>query len=100
MKAIVTMLQGNHWLMCSDMVSLQETSVCWKEVRKHTHIIVMQGTHTARRSGIMAANAAFDALTSSAAALRQPVDLSSYAERMTQSSVYDELHQCRNIRPG
>ena len=52
------------------------------------------------RSGIMAANAAFEALTSPAAASRQPVDLSSYAERMTKGSVYDELHQCRNIRPG
>ena len=68
--------------------------------RKRFPGFVLQGTHTAMRSGIMAANAAFDALTGPAAASRQPVDLSSYAERMTKSSVYDELHQCRNIRPG
>lgn len=55
----------------------------------------IKGTHTAMKSGILAAEHAFQALTSSA-----PVALSAYEQAVKDSWVYKELHAARNIRPG
>jgi len=48
----------------------------------------IKGTHTAMKSGILAAEAI------------AAEDLDSYAVRMKQSWVYEELYAARNIRPG
>ena len=57
-----------------------------------------QGTHTAMKSGMLAAEAAFNALTNSDSV--GPADLSAYEEDFKASWVWDELHDSRNIRPG
>jgi electron-transferring-flavoprotein dehydrogenase len=57
----------------------------------------IKGTHTAMKSGMTAAEAAFEAL---AAAGAEPIVLSDYPERMKRSWVWDELYKVRNIRPS
>ncbi|KAL3135809.1 hypothetical protein ABBQ32_007371 [Trebouxia sp. C0010 RCD-2024] len=57
------------------------------------------------KSGMLAAQATFSALTASpphptSSSRRQPVDLSSYQTAMEASYVWDELRDSRNIRPG
>ena len=66
---------------------------------------LLQGTHTAMKSGMLAAQATFSALTASppqhtSSSRQQPVDLSSYQTAMEGSYVWDELRDSRNIRPG
>jgi electron-transferring-flavoprotein dehydrogenase len=56
----------------------------------------IKGTHTAMKSGMLAAEAAAAALASEA---RPPV-LESYPEALRNSWVWEELSSVRNIRPG
>ena len=56
----------------------------------------IKGTHTAMKSGMVAAEAAFEALRDGA---RRPV-LESYPERLRQSWLWEELYRVRNIRPA
>ena len=58
-----------------------------------------QGTHTAMKSGMLAAEAAFDALTSASAGA-DAVVLAAYEPALRESWVGDELSRVRNIRPG
>ena len=58
----------------------------------------IKGIHTAMKSGMIAADAAFDAL--SVAARGATVELADYPLRLRQSWLWDELVQARNIRPG
>jgi electron-transferring-flavoprotein dehydrogenase len=58
----------------------------------------IKGTHTAMKSGMVAAEAAFDALVSGAA--EKPVELTAYPEKLKQSWLWDELYKVRNIRPS
>ena len=58
----------------------------------------VQGTHTAIKSGMLAAEAAFNALTSPESIT--PASLDAYEEDLKASWVWDELHEARNIRPG
>lgn len=74
----------------------------------------IKGTHTAMKSGMLAAEAAFKGLdmvgdhagekeTSPSSLLSSSadgVDLSSYESALKSSWVYSELHSARNIRPG
>jgi electron-transferring-flavoprotein dehydrogenase len=55
----------------------------------------IKGTHTAMKSGMSAAEAAFDALRSGG-----DTELNDYPRRLQQSWVWDELHRVRNIRPA
>jgi electron-transferring-flavoprotein dehydrogenase len=57
----------------------------------------IKGTHTAMKSGMTAAEAAFEALAGAGDA---PIVLADYPERLRQSWVWDELYQVRNIRPS
>ena len=57
----------------------------------------LQGTHTAMKSGMLAAEAAFDALTGSASAA---ADLAAYEDSMQSSWVWEELTKERNVRPS
>ncbi|CAI3941653.1 Dehydrogenase (flavoprotein) (FixC) (PDB:4OPU) [Commensalibacter communis] len=54
----------------------------------------IKGTHTAMKSGMVAAEAIVEALTT------QEIEPISYQFRMRQSWVWQELHQARNIRPA
>ncbi|MBT6121848.1 MAG: electron transfer flavoprotein-ubiquinone oxidoreductase [Candidatus Puniceispirillum sp.] len=59
----------------------------------------IKGTHTAMKSGMVAAEAIFESLTTmtSETAGHEPV---SYANKLTSSWLWKELHKVRNIRPG
>jgi electron-transferring-flavoprotein dehydrogenase len=57
----------------------------------------IKGTHTAMRSGILAADAAFQALESDS---QESIQLFDYEEKLTESSIYKELYQVRNMRPS
>lgn len=54
----------------------------------------IKGTHTAMKSGMLAAEAAVQVLKGEAE------DLSSYSESLKNSWVYEELYNVRNIRPS
>ncbi|CCG84887.1 protein of unknown function [Taphrina deformans PYCC 5710] len=58
----------------------------------------IKGTHTAMKSGMLAAEASFAAFDSSEA--EGPIQLYSYEENLKKSWIWDELHQVRNIRPS
>ncbi len=55
----------------------------------------IKGNHTAMKSGMLAAEAAFEALGAGGAAL-----LDAYPAALRASWVQDELHRARNVRPG
>lgn len=55
----------------------------------------IKGSHCAIKSGMLAAEACFDAL----AGERHHDELSAYPEAFKQSWLYEELHQARNFKP-
>ena len=57
----------------------------------------IKGSHTAMKSGMLAAEAAFDALGNEEAPAN---GMDSYATAIKKSWVYKELHKVRNIRPS
>ena len=56
----------------------------------------IKGTHTAMKSGILAADAVYAAVTAD----RRADELSDYPEQLRQSWLWDELYQVRNIKPS
>ncbi len=58
----------------------------------------IKGTHTAMKSGMLAAEAVFEALA--AAAEGQAIEAVAYTDKFKQSWLHDELHSVRNIRPA
>ena len=56
----------------------------------------IKGTHTSMKSGMLAAEAVFDAVTTE----ETVVEPSSYGEKIEKSWLWDELYRVRNIRPG
>ncbi|MGR8921668.1 MAG: electron transfer flavoprotein-ubiquinone oxidoreductase, partial [Gammaproteobacteria bacterium] len=57
----------------------------------------IKGTHTAMKSGMTAAEAVFEALSSSDA---PGIECSAYPEQLRQSWLWDELYRVRNIKPS
>jgi len=57
----------------------------------------IKGSHTAMKSGMLAAEAAFDALKAGGG---EGTVLSDYPARLKASWVWDELYRARNIRPA
>ena len=57
----------------------------------------IKGTHTAMKSGMVAADTIYDAIRGG---LENGVELTAYEEAMKASWVWEELHAVRNIRPG
>ncbi len=57
----------------------------------------IKGTHTAMKSGMLAAEAAFNALQNSSAG---GDELSAYTDAFNNSWVYEELKKARNVRPA
>ncbi|MCW8907707.1 MAG: electron transfer flavoprotein-ubiquinone oxidoreductase [Sedimenticola sp.] len=55
----------------------------------------IKGTHTAMKSGMVAAEALFEQLTNDG-----PREIFAYPERLRQSWLWEELEKVRNIRPG
>lgn len=58
------------------------------------NVAKIKGTHTAMKSGMLAADAAMEALA------RCDNDMQSYENAMKKSWVWNELYQVRNIRPA
>ena len=58
----------------------------------------IKGTHTAMKSGMLAAEAAAAALAAPAAP--GPVDISGYEAAFRNSWAWEELHRARNVRPA
>ncbi|KAI8837076.1 hypothetical protein BC829DRAFT_426197 [Chytridium lagenaria] len=59
----------------------------------------IKGTHTAMKSGMLAADAAYEALTSETAPTG-PITLDSYETNLKASWVWKELTEVRNVRPS
>lgn len=57
----------------------------------------IKGTHAAMKSGMVAAEAVFEALQADDS---EHLNVASYGERLRDSWLWDELHRVRNIRPG
>src|SRR5208337_1061465 len=55
----------------------------------------IKGTHTSMKSGMLAAEAVIEALSSG-----HPTELTSYPEALRESWVWEELQRVRNIRPA
>jgi electron-transferring-flavoprotein dehydrogenase len=60
----------------------------------------IKGTHTAMKSAMVAAEAAFDALRQAEPGGEAVGELTTYPERLKQSWLWDELAKVRNIRPS
>ena len=56
----------------------------------------IKGTHTAMKSGIIAAEAIFDGLSAESS----PCEITDYRSRLEQTWLWDELHRVRNLRPS
>jgi electron-transferring-flavoprotein dehydrogenase len=57
----------------------------------------IKGIHTAMKSGMVAADAVFEALAGDAAG---PLEATAYSAKLKQSWVWEELYLSRNIRPS
>jgi electron-transferring-flavoprotein dehydrogenase len=57
----------------------------------------IKGTHTAMKSGMVAGEAAYDAINSGT---KGPIVLEKYETNLKESWAWKELHQVRNIRPS
>jgi len=55
----------------------------------------IKGIHLAMKSGIVAADALFDAL-----AQGEPREIADYRDKLRETWLWDELHRARNIRPS
>jgi len=62
------------------------------------NVAKIKGSHTAMKSGMVAAESAFEALSQEA--VTAPVNLSSYEDNLKKSWVWKELYKVRNVRPG
>lgn len=65
----------------------------------------IKGTHTAVKSGILAAESAFEVLKDMEPVdedtdMLTPLELKSYSDNFENSWAYDELYQVRNVRPS
>ena len=60
------------------------------------NVAKIKGTHTAMKSGTLAAEAIFDVLAGETAG----TEATSYGEKIRTSWLWDELYRVRNIRPG
>ena len=56
----------------------------------------IKGSHTAMKTGMLAAEAAFEALGTEAPA----TELTAYTDKVKDSWVWDELYRARNVRPA
>jgi electron-transferring-flavoprotein dehydrogenase len=59
----------------------------------------IKGNHNAMKTGMMAAEAAFDAVTGAAEGAETPAELTGYTERYDASWVKKELYKVRNAKP-
>ena len=61
-----------------------------------TNVAKIKGTHTSMKSGMVGAEAAFEAVSAG----RSGDEITAYSDAMKKSWVWDELYKVRNIRPS
>jgi electron-transferring-flavoprotein dehydrogenase len=59
----------------------------------------IKGTHNAMKSGMLAAEAAIEALDK-VEETGEPIDMSGYEQGFKDSWIHEELHEVRNLRPS
>ncbi|KAG0237999.1 hypothetical protein BGW41_008264 [Actinomortierella wolfii] len=64
------------------------------------NLVKIKGTHTAMKSGMLAAEAAYKAITSPNYEEGKPIVLEEYEKNLKNSWVYEELRTVRNCRPS
>jgi electron-transferring-flavoprotein dehydrogenase len=65
------------------------------------NVAKIKGTHNAMKSGMLAAEAAFNAITSTEGVEdAEPADMSVYSTALKNSWVYSDLYEVRNLRPS
>ncbi|EIW61123.1 FAD/NAD-P-binding domain-containing protein [Trametes versicolor FP-101664 SS1] len=64
------------------------------------NVAKIKGTHNAMKSGMLAAEAAFDVVASDATSEDEPADMSAYETSLHKSWVHDDLYEVRNVRPS
>ncbi|KAJ3102401.1 hypothetical protein HDU97_000608 [Phlyctochytrium planicorne] len=57
----------------------------------------IKGTHTAMKSGMVAGDAAYEAITAGATG---PITLDAYSDNLKKSWVWQELNEVRNVKPS
>lgn len=62
------------------------------------NVAKIKGTHNAMKSGMLAAEAAYSAITSDSASNEQPADMSAYNSSLRKSWVWQDLNEVRNMR--
>ncbi|RZF46544.1 hypothetical protein LSTR_LSTR013074 [Laodelphax striatellus] len=60
----------------------------------------IKGTHNAMKSGMLAAESAFEAVTSEAASATTGLEPVSYSDKIKNSWIWKELKEVRNVRPS
>ncbi len=60
----------------------------------------IKGSHNAMKTGMLAAEAAFEALSGAGEGGETPAELTAFPEKFEKSWVYEELHKARNFRPA
>ncbi|TPX40803.1 hypothetical protein SeLEV6574_g06406 [Synchytrium endobioticum] len=60
----------------------------------------IKGTHTAMKSGMIAAEEAYKAITSAPEGSTKPIDITPYEKAVKESWVGKELYEVRNVRPS
>ncbi|KAI8369406.1 uncharacterized protein BYT42DRAFT_595448 [Radiomyces spectabilis] len=60
----------------------------------------IKGTHTAMKSGMLAAEAAYDTLFGTEEEVTGPIILNNYEEKIKDSWVFKELYEVRNCKPS
>ncbi|KAA1474478.1 FAD/NAD-P-binding domain-containing protein [Dentipellis sp. KUC8613] len=64
------------------------------------NVAKIKGTHNAMKTGMLAAESAFDAIEASPEESETPVDMSAYETAFKNSWVYSDLYEVRNLRPS
>ena len=62
------------------------------------NVAKIKGSHTAMKSGMVAAESVFSALNKEGTG--SPIVLNEYEDSLKESWVWKELHKVRNVRPG
>ncbi|KAG0091904.1 hypothetical protein BGZ93_005311 [Podila epicladia] len=64
------------------------------------NLIKIKGTHTAMKSGMLAAESAYDAITSESYSEEKPIVLEDFEKKVKESWIWKELNEIRNCRPS
>ena len=60
----------------------------------------IKGTHTAQKSGMLAAESIFDAIADEENQITEGLMLHNYEQKIKDSSIHKELHAVRNVKPA